>query len=304
MFGNNLAVLGSSPWEQEAKKMGYRLPKVIPGVTLIDFRDENPENLYNNRDLLKAQPRISGEDPAHTRELARHIQEDGLEEPLIVVSCIRTGKPIPLTHHRVGAVIELGWDTVPCFEVKIDPYQDAKGRTHYREEILKDYTSASPGALNRPKGLQKPLEIKDHVRALKDKEGYGEFASAKTPEEIVEQARNYVEVNWGHLDKTTKGKIFEQYKNGVIPEKIRTYTAGTLRKRYSQVPKGNTWDYDSNVLNVMCHGTAITASWGLWLNELRSGTGKALADNESMADIEKKINTVKVVLWCYVAKAQ
>jgi hypothetical protein len=290
-------------WKKDAEKAGFTIPKPFPGIKIIDFLDYPVKELIENVDKLQFDPRMSGTDSKHVDSIARSIEFGGYEgPPMYAIKDARTGKVVPLRHHILKAVNQLDdWEFIPTFIVKAEPYQDKKGRMRQPEEILKDFTGDGPGGLNDHPPARN-MEMDDRIRTVDDKSRFGEFGQVANPKSYKKQVKAFVHSRWAHkVDKKTLGKIIEGHLKGVMPKKVERFEKSDLTTRFPEVPKSSKWDYENNILEAVCHSTAIKSTYGSWLTALMKGYDEAInIMGKPEEEVRKKLSEVRIQLWSYV----
>jgi len=223
---NTLAVVKPLTWEERAKADGYDNPMLHPkwpkGCRIVDYHPALPLSGLR-RKPQKNQPRQVELDLSHVKDTKNSILEEGLKEPVYHEKA-KNGVDNELYHghHRSEACSELGWLTIPAWEIEFDA--PGLGEINPRK-ALNQYLNNHPPSMRSNK--------EDGVRFLNDvynNDTYFDMAKKivdldDRKKEIKRFALILLKEYYSSYSAQARGHIFRRFWTGQNPSMMKAWDA-------------------------------------------------------------------------------
>ncbi len=227
----SLALVGTLSWQQKALNKGCKIPINFPGdgVRIVGFDEiDIPEIRLHPQ---TTQSRTLTVVKNHVKEVENYMEVNGLNEPIYYSTDPKNGKKmLEHGHHRFEAASNLGWKTIPAYEVEFFKRADNLNSRDEFNQCLNNH----PPSLSHDTS-----DALSYLNKLEKNTPFFAGAKSETDQttrvnELRRLANNKLREHYPSKSPQKRGSIVTKWLDGKNPSLMKSWKSGEV------------WDFITN----------------------------------------------------------
>jgi len=302
---SNLAVVGTLSWQQKARNKGCKIPVNLPadGVRVVGFDEVDISEIRLHPQTT--QSRTLTVDKKHVKEVENYMEVNGLDEPIYYSTDPKNGKKmLEHGHHRFEAASNLGWESIPAYEVEF--FKRADG-LNSRDEFNQCLNNHPPSLSHNTS------DALSYLNKLEKNTSF--FAAAKSEtdpttrrDELRKLANNKLREHYPSKSPQKRGSIVTKWLDGKNPSLMKSWKSGevwefvTNNKYFPAKPGNGSVYYDTikNEIFTASQSHTTDMNYGIVGGQILDLVKAWREDGLSKRFINNKLNTLKITVCVHV----